>query len=227
MRMCKWNKFRGNNSTTIPLQSANTRERILRRRSLGPKRRSSLYRDLGWLMDSAPFCCRVLSQIYSVLLPFWYINFYSIWFAAIAMIIGRKGVRSQRRFPSKSLSLSPSLPFLLRSFFSSFLVVSSTTCFHSSRDQRLLEKDISRLSLILNAPLGLSRRPSWKTMLCYVYALKFFRFTTCSQIVFFFKFSSFFKFSLSIFAIKNSKKIFWKDMYDSAINYIPINFFDL
>lgn len=87
------------------------------RRSLGPKRRSSLYRDLGWLMDSAPFCCRVLSQIYSVLLPFWYINFYSIWFAAIAMVIGRKGVRAQLRFPSKSLFLSPSLPCILSRFF--------------------------------------------------------------------------------------------------------------
>lgn len=165
MWMCKWNKFRSNNSTTIPLQSADTRERILlvALRSPGPKRRSSLYRDLGWLMDSAPFCCRVLPQIYSVLLPFWYINFYSIWFAAIAMVIGKieRGTHTTSLF-SKSLSFCLSL-FHLNLFFFSFLVVVSSIRFHPLllfRDRRLLEKDISRLSLIPNSPLWLSR-PSW------------------------------------------------------------------
>lgn len=124
MRMCKWNKFRGNNSTTISLQSADTRKRILCRLRGGPRDPNDdppLYRDLGWLMDSAPFFCRALPQIYSILLPFWYINFYSIWFAAIAMVIERKGVRTQLRFSSKSLS-----PFLPPpSLFFPFLVVSS------------------------------------------------------------------------------------------------------
>jgi len=138
MRMCKWNKFRSNNSTTIPLQSADTRERILlvALRSPGPKRRSSLYRDLGWLMDSAPFCCRVLPQIYSVLLPFWYINFYSIWFAAIAMVIGKieRGTHTQLRF-SRNLSLSVFLSFILTyssSLFSSSFPRSASILFSFS-----------------------------------------------------------------------------------------------
>lgn len=107
MRMCKWNKFRGNNSTTISFQSADTRERILRRLCDGPQDPNDDPRFIGISADWCGFG-PILPQIYSVLLPFWYINFYSIWFADIAMVIGWKEMRAQ-------LSLSLSLPLL---FFS-------------------------------------------------------------------------------------------------------------
>lgn len=54
MRMCKWNKFRGNNSTTISLQSADISAKGFFGRtggagSTGPKRRSHCFiGDLSW-----------------------------------------------------------------------------------------------------------------------------------------------------------------------------------
>lgn len=171
MRMCKWNKFRGNNSTTISLQSADTRKRILCRLRGGPRDPNDdppLYRDLGWLMDSAPFCCRALPQIYSILLPFWYINFYSIWFAAIAMVIERKG----RGAHTTSLFLEISLPFFLllagcSSLSSSF--PQSASIFFSFPRAAITRKGHFAGSLIPNAPLRLSRQPFCKTMLCYAH----------------------------------------------------------
>lgn len=129
--MCKWNKFRGNNSTTIPLQSAAKYAREVGSfagcaaevSGTQTTRSLSLYRGIptGWWIP-APFDSRVLPQIYSVLLPFWYINFYSIWFAAIAMVIERKRVLSRATLLSLEVSFlhprrswspclfSPSLP---------------------------------------------------------------------------------------------------------------------
>lgn len=110
--MCKWNKFRGNNSTTISLQSADIGAKGFFDGMYGDgvhgtqtTRSPLLYRgSQPGLMDLAPFCRRVLSQIYSVLLPFWYINFYSIWFATIAMVIERK--RGARHDPVSSREAS-------------------------------------------------------------------------------------------------------------------------
>lgn len=162
MRMCKWNKFRANNSTTISLQSADigAKGSFDRRGPWDPNDDPPPPPPLSGisagLMDSAPFYRRVVPQIYSVLLPFWYINFYSIWFAAIAMVIGRKrGARHDFVLPR---NLSPRSPF--SSSLSSHRRFPRPTSIFFLRfhDRRLLEKDISRFSLALNAPLW---QPSW------------------------------------------------------------------
>lgn len=78
MRMCKWNKFRGNNSTTISLQSADIGARKdsstgrAAAGSMGPKRRSPCFiGDLSWSDGFRPPFCRRQRELCPKSIPFY------------------------------------------------------------------------------------------------------------------------------------------------------------
>lgn len=171
--MCKWNKFRGNNSKTIPLQSADTRERILRDGCATDPGTQTTIPALSGSRLADGFGPILLSHSASNLFRFIAFLIHKFLFNLICRHCygnrTKRGAHTTSLSLKVSLSLSAIFPCL---FFLSFLVAAPSTCFHPLlhfHDRRLLEKDISRLLLILNAPLRLSRHRFQKTILCYVY----------------------------------------------------------
>lgn len=170
--MCKWNKFRSNNSTTIPLQSADSRERILRRCATVPETQTTIL-ALSGSRPADGFGPILLSRSVPNLFHFIALLIHKFLFNLICRhCYGNKTKRG-----ALSLEVSPSsslfLPFLLLLLF----LCHHSTCFHpllSFHDRRLLEKDISRLSLILNAPLRLTVANSPRRR-CYVMRIKIFQ----------------------------------------------------
>lgn len=165
-------------------------------------------------MDSAPFGRRVLPQIYSRFIA---LLIHKFLFNLICRHCygnrTRKGCAHD--FPlSFPLSFLPSV---------CVCVLASSTHFHllyiSPRDRRLLEEDISRLSLTLNALLRRKRQLSWKTTLFYFFfffALRSFKFTKWyfRELVFA---SRFFLFFIFFFHILFGTKCFnWKDEHLSV-----------